>query len=121
MLTHEGRSSSEFAATPVDEGDSGGGDKYPYPLEDFSQSAINRGQQYINYELTVVNRKIAEALDAFKEAIEESTGSSQPDLEARISAVRAANAKVAGWYPPGCKSGGSSTGEDTGGGGDVTS
>lgn len=119
MLSHEGRSSSEFSLTHVEEQDSGK-KQYPLPLEDYSQSAINRGQQYINYELTVVNQKIADALDAFKEAIEESTGSPHVELEGAISAVKKANEKVAGWYPPGCRSGGTTTsgtgGDDTGGG-----
>lgn len=126
MHTHEGRPSSEFSAKLVDEDDTGQ-KEYPLPLEDYSQSAINRGQQYINYELTVVNERIAKALEAFKDAIKGSAVGSQIDLEAvegAISEVKAANKKVAGWYPPGCSSGGSSsagntggnTGSDTGGG-----
>ena len=40
-----------------------------YAPEDFSQSAINRGQRQINYALTVVDEKIAKAIVALKDAI----------------------------------------------------
>ncbi len=88
-----------------------------YKLEDFSQSAINRGQQYINYELVVVNDKIVAALEAIKDVIARGPGGPAIDLEGvrgAIAAVNTANRKVAGWYPPGCRSGGASGG-NTGG------
>lgn len=97
-----------------------------YKLEDFSQSAINRGQRYINYEFVVVNDRIVEALEAIRDVISGGPGGPATDLEAvneAISEVQKANSKVAGWYPPGCGSGSGSggttttgeTGGDTGG------
>lgn len=83
-----------------------------YDLDDFSQSAINRGQQRINYELTVVNDRIGDALQQLRNAIKQLASCGQVDLQAiddAIKAVSHANRKVAGYYPPGCYSPGSGT------------
>lgn len=114
MLTQEEHSSPGFAVKAVSQDDDSK-PEYKYALEDFSQTAINRGQQKINYELTVVNQKVAKALEALKDAIEAKSGDSPIDLEAveeAIAEVSDANKKVAGYYPPGCSSGTANTGGD---------
>ena len=40
-----------------------------YTLEDFSQSAINNGQRKINYALTVVDKRIATAIEALRDVV----------------------------------------------------
>ena len=83
--------------------------KYEYKLEDFSQSAINRGQQYINYELVEVNKRIVTALESLKDVIAGGPGGPAINLASVVAAINEvykANEKVAGWYPPGCRSGG---------------
>ena len=80
-----------------------------YVLEDFSQQAINRGQVEINYLLTIVNARIADALREFKTAVWQLGHCGQVDfnaLEKAIKAVDDANKKVAGPFPPGCAPGG---------------
>ena len=76
-----------------------------YKLEDFSQQAINKGQVDINYLLTIVNARIADALGEFKTAVWQLANCGQVNfnaLEKAIAAVDEANKKVAGPYPPGC-------------------
>jgi hypothetical protein len=76
-----------------------------YKLEDFSQQAINRGQVEINFYLTVVNGRIDDALKQLRNAVWQLAHCGQVDfntLDKAITAVREANQKVAGPYPPGC-------------------
>jgi hypothetical protein len=76
-----------------------------YKLEDFSQQAINRGQVEINFLLTIVNGRIDDALRQLRNAVWQLAHCGQVDfnaLDKAIAAVREANSKVAGPYPPGC-------------------
>ncbi|HKY43487.1 MAG TPA: hypothetical protein VJM50_10365 [Pyrinomonadaceae bacterium] len=78
-----------------------------YKLEDFSQQRINRGQQEINYLITVVDRKVAEALKQLKLVCSSLASSNQiaidwEPLNNAIDAVSAATEKIAGEFPPGC-------------------
>jgi hypothetical protein len=98
--------------TPTEGPTKPGSTEKKYDLEDFSQSAINRGQQRINYELTVVNDRIGDALQQLRNAVKQLASCGQVDLQAiddAIKAVSHANRKVAGYYPPGCYSPGSGT------------
>lgn len=86
--------------------------KYEYELEDFSQSIINRHQQYINYELVEVNKATVKALETLRDVLP--SGPAVNAVQVAIDAVKKANDKVAGWYPPGCKDGESATGKPGG-------
>jgi len=75
-----------------------------YKLEDFSQQAINRGQQEINYLITAVDEKIVDALKQLSYAVAKLAGD-KVDLkpvDRAIEEVSAAADKVAGEFPPGC-------------------
>lgn len=77
----------------------------PYVLEDFSQSAINRGQQRINYYIVATNEKIVEALKQFSIVVAKLANGGQIDLRAldkAIQEVSEATNKIAGPFPPGC-------------------
>jgi hypothetical protein len=81
--------------------------KREYVLEDFSQQAINRGQQKINYLITVVDEKIVEALKELSYAVAKLAGR-DIDLKAldnAINQVSAATKEIAGPFPPGCGDG----------------
>ena len=76
-----------------------------YAPEDFSQQAINRGQREINYELTVVGQKAADALKALRDAIARAPGGDKIDFDAvdeAISDVYKTSNEVAKIIPPGC-------------------
>lgn len=76
-----------------------------YVLEDFSQQAINRGQQEINYLITVVDEKIVDALKQISNAVAKLATCGEVDLKAldkAINEVSAATKDVAGPFPPGC-------------------
>jgi hypothetical protein len=76
-----------------------------YKLEDFSQSAINRGQQEINYLITVADEKIVEALKQLSNAVAKLAACGQVDLKAldhAINEVSEATKDIAGPFPPGC-------------------
>ena len=78
-----------------------------YAPEDFSQSAINRGQRQINYALTMVDQQIAKAIDALKDALAASPAGRNIDFEAvdeAIAEVYQTSRKVADIKPPGCDS-----------------
>jgi len=83
----------------------------PYKLEDFSQQAINRGQQEINYLITEAGEKV---VAAFREvSILISRVATHGDvnvqqLDAAIDEVEQAVKDIAGPFPPGC-GGGSQT------------
>lgn len=87
--------------------------KYPrreYVLEDFSQQAINRGQQEINYLITVADEKIVEALRQLSTAVAKLAACGQVDLRAldhAIEEVSEATKDIAGPFPPGCGPGSS--------------
>lgn len=76
-----------------------------YVLEDFSQQAINRGQQEINYLIVVTDEKIVEALKQLSTAVAKLATCGQVDLRAldnAIEAVSEATKDIAGPFPPGC-------------------
>jgi hypothetical protein len=76
-----------------------------YALEDFSQQRINRGQQKINYLITVVNEKIVDALNQVSGALANIRAGDQVDvrpLEEAIKEVSKATKEIAGEFPPGC-------------------
>ena len=76
-----------------------------YAPEDFSQLAINRGQRKINYALTMVDEKLAKALEALRDAIAALPAAHNIDLKGVNEAINDAletGRKVAGIKPPGC-------------------
>ena len=76
-----------------------------YDPQDFSQQAINRGQRQINFALTVVDEKLAKALEALKDAIARTPGLARINLDVvneAISEVYKTSKKVADIKPPGC-------------------
>ena len=77
-----------------------------YAPEDFSQSAINRGQRKINYALTMVNERLVKALEALRDTIQALPVAHNIDLTEINEAISEAdelNQKVAGIKPPGCE------------------
>jgi len=76
-----------------------------YNPNDFSQSAINSGQRKINYALTVVDGKLAKALEALCKAIEALPPTHNIDLKnvnAALKEFHDLSALVTGVKPPGC-------------------
>ena len=76
-----------------------------YAPEDFSQSAINSGQRRINYALTVVDEKLAKAIEALRDAIAALPATHHIDLTEVNEAINDAvetSRQVAGIKPPGC-------------------
>ncbi|HXQ35398.1 MAG TPA: hypothetical protein VN843_15375 [Anaerolineales bacterium] len=76
-----------------------------FALEDFSQHAINRGQQEINYLITVADERIVEALKQLSTAIAKLAACGQVDLSALDNAIEEASEatqNIAGPFPPGC-------------------
>ena len=76
-----------------------------YNLEDFSQSAINRGQQEINYYISVTEEKIVEALRQVSVVVAKLASNGQVDLKALDNAIEEASKvakEIAGPFPPGC-------------------
>ena len=76
-----------------------------YKLEDFSQQRINKGQQKINYLITVVGERVVDALNQVSKALEKVGPSGQVNvgpLDDAIKAVSEATEKIAGEFPPGC-------------------
>ena len=97
-----------------------------YPLEDWSQKAINEGQRIINGELTELGKTLARTLQALKDAIKTSSIGHDIDccaIQNDITKAIAISERVAGYYPPGCYyggQGGTGDGSGTGGGGGGT-
>lgn len=90
-----------------------------YPLEDFSQKAINEGQRIINGQLTELGKTLANTLQALKDAIKKSPIGSEIDccaIQNDITKAIAISKRVAGYYPPGCSYNGSGGGQGTTGG-----
>jgi hypothetical protein len=93
-----------------------------YPLEDFSQQAINRGQRSINGDLTELGKTLARTLQALKDAIKKSSIGSEIDccaIQNDITKAIAISERVAGYYPPGCNYIPLGGGTGGGGGGDT--
>jgi hypothetical protein len=77
-----------------------------YALEDFSQQRINRGQQKINYLITVVDDRIVDALNQVSHALAKLGAGDQVNtgsLDAAINEVSKATKEIAGEFPPGCE------------------
>jgi hypothetical protein len=76
-----------------------------FSLEDFSQRAINNGQQKINYEFTVAGKKLSEALRLLTAVLVAKGCCTEQDLtdvnDAIAEASRISNT-VADIFPPGC-------------------
>jgi len=73
--------------------------------EDFHQRAINRGQRKINYQLTVVDKRLIEAVKALINAIASLPNPPQDAITAASMAISQAkefNEKTAETRPPGC-------------------
>ena len=73
--------------------------------EDFHQRAINKGQRKINYKLTVVDKRLIEALKALVSAIAKLPNPPQAEITAASIAIKEAedfNKVVAEIRPPGC-------------------
>ena len=76
-----------------------------YEPHDFSQAAINSGQRKINYALTVVDEKLAKAIEALRDAIAALPTAHHIDLKqvnAALKEFRDLSQQVAGVKPPGC-------------------
>ena len=74
-----------------------------YKPEDFSQSAINRGQRLINGELVLVDQKIAKAIEELKNVLVNALpGTNFDSVQAAIEEVEKDSKEVAGIIPPGC-------------------
>ncbi len=79
-----------------------------YVLEDFSQQAINRGQQEINYLITVAGERVVDAFNEVRSLIAILNAKGQVDLhalDAAIKEVSQAVEAIAGPFPPGCGDG----------------
>ena len=76
-----------------------------YNPNDFSQSAINAGQRKINYALTLVDEKLAKAIEALCNAISALPPTHNIDLKNVNDALKEfhyLSKMVAGIKPPGC-------------------
>jgi hypothetical protein len=84
-------------------------DYYPqreYSVEDFSQSAINRGQRYINYNIAKTGEEVVSAFREVRNLIAILNAHGHVDLQAldaAIDRVEQATIKIAGPFPPGCE------------------
>jgi len=75
----------------------------PYKPEDFSQSAINRGQRLINGELVLVDQKLAKAIEELKNVLASALSNVNfASVQAAIDEVKRDSEGVAGIIPPGC-------------------
>jgi len=102
MYSQEDRSSDDHNVSAHGQESVGGSD---YDGAQHSQPEINEGQRIINYALTVVDKKIAKALEAFKASIAATPGYAQIDfraLDEAIADVYETSRKVADIKPPGC-------------------
>src|SRR5215217_3327703 len=79
--------------------------KMEYNPNDFSQVAINSGQRKINYALTVVDEKLAKAIEALCNALTALPPTHNLDLKnvnEALKEFRYLSQMVAGIKPPGC-------------------
>jgi len=79
--------------------------EYEYNPDDYSQSDINKGQRKINYALTLVDEKLAKAIEALRDAVAALPAAHNIDLEEVNKAINDAvdtSKQVAGIKPPGC-------------------
>ena len=84
-------------------------DYYPqreYKPDDFSQSAINRGQRHINYYIAKTGEEVVSAFREVRNLIAVLSAHGHVDLhalDAAIERVSQATIKIAGPFPPGCE------------------
>jgi len=108
MTTHDHHSegthnNGEEKTAHKDEAHAGYNPPPPYPPEDFSQSAINRGQRLINGELVLVDQKIARAIEELKNVLATALSNVNfASVQAAIEEVKRDSEEVAGIIPPGC-------------------
>jgi hypothetical protein len=101
MVTSEDHSSEQYNPDHSQTGTT----QKEYAPEDFSQLAINRGQRKINYALTVVDEKLAKAMELLRNAIAATPAGHDIDFDAfdqAISDVYRTSRRVASIKPPGC-------------------
>ena len=112
MTTHKHHSegtqnpaNGEEKEPPTTKAEAGYAPPPPYKPEDFSQSAINRGQRLINGELVLVDQKIAKAIEELKNVLASASGLAGVNfdaVQAAIDEVKKDSEEVAGIIPPGC-------------------
>jgi hypothetical protein len=76
-----------------------------YDPENYTQAEINSGQRKINYALTLVDEKLAKAIEALRDAIAALPTAQHIDLGDLNKAIKDAvdtSREVAGIKPPGC-------------------
>ena len=110
MLTLENQSGDDFASGGNGKesetgGDGGGYTHQKYAPDDFSQSAINRGQRVINYQLTEVAKKLSHLVSLLTEALAKTPILDQDEVVKMRKEIKEAteiSKTVADIYPPGC-------------------
>ena len=110
MTTHKHHSegtqnpaNGEEKEPPTTKAEAGYAPPPPYKPEDFSQSAINRGQRLINGELVLVDQKIARAIEELKNVLATALSNVNfASVQAAIEEVKRDSEEVAGIIPPGC-------------------
>jgi len=78
---------------------------YDYNPDNYTQADINKGQRKINYALTLVDEKLAKAIEALRDAIAALPPAHNINLEdvnKKINDALDTSKKVAGIKPPGC-------------------
>lgn len=76
-----------------------------YNPDDYTQPEINKGQRKINYALTLVDEKLAKAIEALRDAVAALPAAHNIDLDEVNKAIDDAldtSRRVAGIKPPGC-------------------
>jgi hypothetical protein len=79
--------------------------KKEYKLEDFSQQAINRGQQQINGLIREADERVVYAFNEVRSLIAILSANGKVDLQkldTAISKLKQATYDIAGPFPPGC-------------------
>ena len=78
---------------------------YDYNPDNYTQADINKGQRKINYALTLVDEKLAKAIEALRDAIRALPATHHINLVEVNNAISEAygySHQVAGIKPPGC-------------------
>jgi hypothetical protein len=76
-----------------------------YNPDNYTQADINKGQRKINYALTLVDEKLAKAIESLRDAIKALPAAHNIDLTEVNKAINDAlytSRQVAGIKPPGC-------------------
>ena len=78
---------------------------YDYNPDNYTQADINKGQRKINYALTLVDEKLAKAIEALRDviaALPPAHNINLEDVNKKINDALDTSKKVAGIKPPGC-------------------